>query len=276
MSEIRGVDLSHWRQDLTNGEILSNADMRFAILKLTEGRTIKDESFSAHYVMCAEQNIPVGAFVYTHATSAAIAKAEAEFALQTLAGRKLELPIFIDIEAPAVLSAGREKIAEVIKAFGDTMRAAGHKVGVYASKWIFDVYIDHRKLKNEGWYIWCAAYNNVGAGMTCDIWQYTDHGRLDGYNADLDLNILYNTAMLDSEYIKPRNEFWPPRTIDAGMSGPDVSVWQALMIARGYECEITGEFDYNTLLATLAFQRDAGVADDGIPGPVTWGEALRR
>lgn len=76
----------------------------------------------------------------------------------------------------------------------------------------------------------------------------------------------------------PRNdsEYWPPRTIDAGMEGPDVAVWQAVMIARGHKCEITGEFDYNTLLATLEFQRGAGLKDDGIPGPLSWGEALRR
>lgn len=70
--------------------------------------------------------------------------------------------------------------------------------------------------------------------------------------------------------------FWPPRTIAKGMSGPDVAVWQAVMIARGYECEITGEFDYATLLATLKFQRDVGLSDDGIPGPLSWAEALRR
>lgn len=76
---------------------------------------------------------------------------------------------------------------------------------------------------------------------------------------------------------EPRNDiYWPPRTIDAGMEGPDVAVWQAVMIARGHKCEITGEFDYNTLLATLEFQRGAGLKDDGIPGPLSWGEALRR
>ena len=76
---------------------------------------------------------------------------------------------------------------------------------------------------------------------------------------------------------EPRNDtYWPPRTIDAGMEGPDVAVWQAVMTARGHKCEITGEFDYNTLLATLEFQRDNNLKDDGIPGPLSWGEALRR
>lgn len=74
----------------------------------------------------------------------------------------------------------------------------------------------------------------------------------------------------------PEAQYWPPRTIDQGMSGADVAVWQAVMIARGYECEITGEFDYNTLLATLKFQRESGLVDDGIPGPLSWAEALRR
>lgn len=75
---------------------------------------------------------------------------------------------------------------------------------------------------------------------------------------------------------KPATAFWPPRTIDTGMEGADVAVWQAVMAARGYKCPITGEFDYDTLIATLEFQRAAGLKDDGIPGPLSWGEALRR
>lgn len=72
------------------------------------------------------------------------------------------------------------------------------------------------------------------------------------------------------------SEFWPPRTLDVGMSGADVSVWQALLTARGYTCPITGEFTEDTKVSTIAYQNDAELAADGLPGPNTWSMALRR
>lgn len=69
--------------------------------------------------------------------------------------------------------------------------------------------------------------------------------------------------------------FWPPRTLTAGMSGDDVAVWQALMIAHGYSCNITGSFDKLTREATLKFQSGAGLDTDGMPGPKSWGTATR-
>lgn len=70
------------------------------------------------------------------------------------------------------------------------------------------------------------------------------------------------------------SEFWPPRTIDLGMSGPDVRLWQALMVCRGYECPVTGDFDEPTKEAAIKYQQSAGLTPDGIPGPMSWGAAL--
>lgn len=69
--------------------------------------------------------------------------------------------------------------------------------------------------------------------------------------------------------------FWPPRTLTVGMSGDDVAVWQALMIAHGYSCNITGVFDKLTAEASLKFQTAAGLGADAIPGPLSWAEAVK-
>ena len=71
------------------------------------------------------------------------------------------------------------------------------------------------------------------------------------------------------------SDFWPPRTIALNMEGPDVLLWQALMWARGYDCPTGGCFDEQTELVTREYQRAAGLASDGIPGPKTWREGLR-
>lgn len=75
---------------------------------------------------------------------------------------------------------------------------------------------------------------------------------------------------------KPKTEFWPPRMICKGMIGPDVSVLQAILAARGYDVAVTGVFDEATDKATRKFQEDQKLDVDGICGPKTWTSALRR
>lgn len=71
--------------------------------------------------------------------------------------------------------------------------------------------------------------------------------------------------------------FWPPRMIYKGMDGADVTVLQALLVARGYGVNaVNGVFDDSTDKATRRFQSDSGLAVDGIAGPNTWTAILRR
>ena len=191
-----GIDLSGWQKNLTDGNILKNGGVDFVILKVTEGTGYSNGAFDAHYNMCKKLGIPVGAYVYSHAVGASGGKAEAEYALKALAGRKLELPVYLDIEDHEMLSVGKTSVMSATRAFGDKIRSAGYKVGVYASRSRYGAYIDADALRDEGYSIWCAAYNNSGPGMTCDIWQYSESGQLAGYSGKLDFNTMYNTALM--------------------------------------------------------------------------------
>ncbi|MFJ2029415.1 N-acetylmuramoyl-L-alanine amidase [Streptosporangium sp. NPDC087985] len=60
------------------------------------------------------------------------------------------------------------------------------------------------------------------------------------------------------------------------MYGQDVRVWQAALIRAGYgSVVIDGSFGPHTRTATRAFQRAAGLVDDGIVGPLTWHAGTR-
>lgn len=281
----KGIDISSWQRDLVDGAILTRGGIDFAILKVTEGRTIKDIAFSSHYNMCKGQGIPVGAYVFSHAIGADGGRAEAEFALSVLSGRKLDLPVYLDIEADAMLASGKTAIMAATRAFGDTMKAAGYKVGVYASRSRYGAYIDAEALRSEGYSIWCAAYNNSGAGMSCDIWQHTDTGRLSGYGGNLDMNIMYNAALLNGAQSKA-----PEKTEEAGVkltlkqlakgdNGAQVKTMQALLIKKfNISCGISGadgDFGTKTDNAVKTFQKKKGLSVDGICGLNTWTALLK-
>ncbi len=78
-----------------------------------------------------------------------------------------------------------------------------------------------------------------------------------------------------SELITP--SYWPPRTVDRSMSGPDVAVAQAVLIARGFDLPaVDGNFDTATDAAVRRFQTDHSLVSDGIVGPLTWRALLQR
>lgn len=69
--------------------------------------------------------------------------------------------------------------------------------------------------------------------------------------------------------------YWPPRVLCEGMEGADVTVLQALLVAHGYDTEITGYFSHDTDTVFRAYQTDAGLISDGIAGPKSWGKLLK-
>lgn len=70
--------------------------------------------------------------------------------------------------------------------------------------------------------------------------------------------------------------YWPPRMICEGMSGADVAVAQALLVAHGAELAISSVFDAKTKNRTMEFQSGCNLHADGIIGNDTWSALLRR
>jgi peptidoglycan hydrolase-like protein with peptidoglycan-binding domain len=56
-----------------------------------------------------------------------------------------------------------------------------------------------------------------------------------------------------------------------GSSGPAVKTVQGILRTLGYyNSDVEGKFGYSTYLAVLNYQRDNGLAVDGVVGPLTW------
>lgn len=65
------------------------------------------------------------------------------------------------------------------------------------------------------------------------------------------------------------------RILHRGDQGVDVERWQLFLIGQGFEPESAdANFGERTYQATLAFQRENGLAPDGVVGPVTWEKAM--
>lgn len=87
----------------------------------------------------------------------------------------------------------------------------------------------------------------------------------------------------DGEKPKPSSPFWPPRGyyggrndpgLCQGMSGRDVKLMCSLLEIRGYPVEIGEDFTASVRDQLIQFQRDQGLAADGICGKNSWHSLL--
>ena len=276
---MKGIDISSWQRGL----YLPAAGVDFAILKISEGRTWADPCFDGFYNDALGAGIPMGAYVYSYATTTAAAVEEARHALELLRGRKLPLGLYIDVEDEKQLAISDSSLTAVVKAFCDTVRAAGYRPGAYGSLgnlWakVGPSYLGFDVL------VWAAAWSN-SAPKIGDIWQYTDNETVSGYNGPVDGDKALSDRFVElirgggTPTIDPAPEpaedtpttpFWPPRVVCFGMVGSDVAVLQALLTAHGHAAEATGIFDNKTKSAALSFQAENGLDADGIAGPKTF------
>ena len=84
------------------------------------------------------------------------------------------------------------------------------------------------------------------------------------------------TGGTQNEETGVNTEFWPPRTVDETMEGPDVQLYQAALLCHGYSVlTANGVFDTSTTKAVMDYQKDHKLTVDGVIGPITGRSLLR-
>ena len=279
---MKGIDISNWQKGLE----LTSLRTDFVICKLSEGRSWADPCFDGFYGAAQAIGLPVGAYVFSRAASCDQSKAEAEFAIRLLKGRKLPLGLYMDAEDGAQLALPAAALTDVVRVFCDTVRSAGYLPGVYGSTGTL-----WRKLRPEalgGALIWAASWG-ARPRMSCDIWQYSDRERLSGYGGNLDgdeavserfIALLNGSEAEAAPAPGPESGHAYAETVYAvktnllriGNYGPQVENMQILLNAHGFDCGAAdGIFGGRTQAALRSFQSAAGIAADGIWG----GESFR-
>ena len=193
--EIKGIDVSR-EQGTIDWETVAGYGMGFAILRITEKGNKTDSTFAPNYRGCQQYGIPVGAYKYSYALTTAQAKKEAEKVLAVLDGRKLDFPIFYDLEWSDQRALGKAAIEKIALAFLDKIQDAGYKAGIYCNAdWYENVLTD--ALKRYDCWIARYPYNDNGTlqerlrpsyGVG---WQYSSKATIPGIPTKVDRNVFY-------------------------------------------------------------------------------------
>ena len=137
-----GIDVSKW-----NGEIdwdkVKEAGVEYAIIRLgyrgsSTGALVEDPYFEKNIRGAIASDIPVGVYFFTQAVNEVEAVEEASMAIKLCSDYKLDYPIFIDTEGAGgngrADQLGAAERTLVCRAFCSTIKNAGYKAGVYASR----------------------------------------------------------------------------------------------------------------------------------------------
>ena len=182
-----GIDLSGW-DDTVYWDTLKN-EVKFVILRAGIGQGGKDSVYESYYKKCKEYGIPVGAYWYAKATTVDMARKEANYFLERLSGKKLEYPIYYDVEEKSIFATGKENVSNMVKEFCTILEKNKYYCGLYSSKNYLENYFTEEVL--DKYDIWLAHYTSSTSYKRHLVWQFTDTGRLDGKPGDCDLNYCY-------------------------------------------------------------------------------------
>ena len=195
---MKGIDVSVWQEPsrINYDKLVKEID--FAIIRAGytghgTGKSLhKDEHFEKHYAEFTKRGVPVGAYWYSCAVDSTTAKAEADYFLTLIKGKKFGLPIVMDVEDEYhQAEAGKQRLTEAVITFGETIENAGYYFSVYSNQYWFNTYMSLSQLKRfDLWVANWVAKENPMLGLA-GIWQFRSDGRLEGYAGDLDLNRAY-------------------------------------------------------------------------------------
>lgn len=198
MAEIKGIDVSRW-----NGKIdwktVASYGMGFAILRITEKGNIVDSTFEPNYKGCIENKIPVGVYKYSYATTIAQIEDEANVVIKTLNKRKLDYPVFLDIEDKCQENLSDSLMMKMIEAFRAIIVKAGYKFGIYCGYSWYQNQLSEGAKKYD---CWVARYPNNDTGELQERlrvpastgvigWQYSSKATIPGIPTKTDRSVFY-------------------------------------------------------------------------------------
>lgn len=199
--DVRGIDLSHHNGGIAYDELDS---LDFVFLKVTEGESWTDETFSKHYAAFREKEIAVGAYHFFRFDTDG--KSQARHFLNQLEGKEFQIPLVVDVEQENNPLVPKEKVIARLRAFVKEIKQhTGLKPIIYTngisySDFISDDFDDHT--------LWLSATNSWRpAMMDCTFWQFNINADLSAITHDVDLNVFRGSREEWEGYLKEHKPF---------------------------------------------------------------------
>ena len=190
-----GIDVSGYQEWIRWSRVAQDG-VQFAFIRIGnrgygEGYIYKDSKFEYNYSEARKNGIPVGLYFFSQAINDEEAIEEADYVLNQLGGRPLDLPIVFDWENFGdyqEYEISFQQLNHLYDVFEQEVSNRGFESMLYGSKFYLNNVWTHTDTRP----VWLAQYNDwPNYTKPYKIWQCTDSGVLDGIPEKVDLDILF-------------------------------------------------------------------------------------
>lgn len=200
---VYGIDVSSFNGIIDWAKVKSD-NISFAMIRAggrgygEEGGIYTDKYAAYNLKSAKTQNIDAGVYFFSQAVSTREAEKEAEFVKKSLKGYNLKLPVAYDVEKIKGDTSRIDKVkykdsVKYAKAFLKKISSLGYTPMVYIGEDSILKAEDFKEYK-----IWYADYGKAyDSGYY--MLQYSKTGKVKGINTDVDLDIIYNLKIKESQ-----------------------------------------------------------------------------
>ena len=264
--ELRGIDVSAWQRKI-DWKKVADYGMDFAMIRITEAGNVIDGYFEANYKGAIENKIPVGVYKYSYAMTITEIQSEARKVASILNGRKLQYPVWLDLEYHNQRTLGAESIHKMADAFRKIVEAAGYKFGIYCNvNWYMNMICSHLKKYD----FWIARYPASDNGTVVERlrpdfgvgWQYSSKAVIPGISTKVDRSVFYKDYAAETKKEDVTVKFTKEQIIQnirddavdfAVKIANDNSHGYSQRIRSLYEINVPKSFDCSSLVLTAYY-----------------------
>ena len=214
---VYGIDVSHYqsRIDWNNVALYCDKDgnvyrgiaknksymqpVFFVYIKATEGATIKDDKYTEMSYEVERHGMVKGAYHFLHLGSPINAQLKNFF--ETVSWTHGDLPPALDIELEnEIKKYGVDSLQSMaLRWLEEVEKKLGVKPIIYTRESIRNKYLNNPKF--EKYQVWISRYSEGPQNFDWQFWQMTEKGDMNGYNADIDINLFRGDFDAFTRYI---------------------------------------------------------------------------
>lgn len=195
-TSIVGIDVSEHNGTIDFKKV-KDSGIEFVFIRIgwrgyTEGGIYKDDMFETYYNDAKENDLKIGIYFFSQATTIDEAKQEGQFVLDALGDKTINLPVVYDFETVEDES-GRannltlEQVTNNANAFFSIIEKK-YQGMLYANTPLLQLYSQEILDKYPLWY--AQFHHTPETSTNFNIWQYSENGEIEGIEKPTDLNVM--------------------------------------------------------------------------------------
>ena len=192
----KGIDVSKWNGKIDWNKVKADG-IDYVIIRAGYGISDVDPMFYENIKGATDAGLKVGIYWFSYAYSPERAKAEAQKCLDVISPYKnnITYPVFFDYEYKSVdyvkktygITVTKELGSQIANSFMNVIESNGYETGLYTNYDFSSSYFSDEILCDNN--LWIAQYRSECTfEKPYIIWQYTENGKVNGINSDVDLN----------------------------------------------------------------------------------------